>query len=124
MDRGATRTALAAGFGLAAASLLSFGMVPGGAWWTVLLLLTGAGVSGCQLALNTLSAEYYPPAIKATGVGWALLIGSLGSVIGPLAGAWLIEQRLAPAAILGLLAIPCLVCAAGVGLMRKQWQAY
>ncbi|MGH8217787.1 MAG: MFS transporter, partial [Steroidobacteraceae bacterium] len=69
MDRGATRAALFAGFALAAASLLSFGLVPHGTSWTVLLLLTGAGVSGCQLSLNTLSAAYYHPAIKATGVG-------------------------------------------------------
>lgn len=124
MDRDATRIALAAGFGLAAASLLLFRVVPNGASWTVLLLLTGAGVSGCQLSLNTLSAAYYPPAFKATGVGWALLIGSLGSVVGPLAGAWLIDQRLSPATILGLLAIPSLACAAGVGLMRRRWQAY
>lgn len=124
MDRGATRTALVAGFGLAATSLLAFGVVPNGSSWTVLLLLTGAGVSGCQLSLNTLSAAYYPPAIKATGVGWALLIGSLGSVVGPLAGAWLIDQRLAPPIILALLAIPSLLCAGGVALMRKQWQAY
>ncbi len=124
MDRGATRIALAAGFGLAAASLLLFGVVPSGPWWTVLLLATGAGISGCQLSLNTLSAAYYPPAIKATGVGWALLIGSLGSVVGPLAGEWLIDQRLSPEAILGLLAIPSLLCAAGVGAMRARWQAH
>lgn len=124
MDRGATRAALVAGFALAAVSLLAFGVVPNGAWWAALLVLTGAGVSGCQLSLNTLSAAYYPPAMKATGVGWALLIGSLGSVVGPLAGAWLIDQRLAPAMILALLSIPSLLCAAGVALMRKQWQAY
>lgn len=124
MDRGATRIALVAGFGLSAASLVLFGAVPNGTWWVLLLLTTGAGISGCQLSLNTLSAAYYPPAIKATGVGWALLIGSLGSVVGPLAGAWLIDQRLSPEAILGLLAIPSLLCAAGVGVMRSQWQAY
>ncbi len=124
MDRGATRIALVAGFGLSAASLVLFGAVPNGTWWVLLLLTTGAGISGCQLSLNTLSAAYYPPAIKATGVGWALLIGSLGSVVGPLAGAWLIDQRLSPEAILGLLAIPSLLCAAGVGVMRSQWQAH
>ncbi len=124
MDRGATRPALLAGFCLAAASLLAFRVAPRGDSWIVLLLLTGAGVSGCQLSLNTLSAAYYPPAIKATGVAWALLVGSLGSVVGPLAGAWLIEEQLPPPTILGLLAVPALVCAAGVGLMRGRWQAH
>ncbi len=124
MDRGATRIALAAGFSLSALSLLLFGAVPSGLCWTVLLLTTGAGISGCQLSLNTLSAAYYPPAIKATGVGWALFIGSIGSVVGPLAGEWLIDQRLSAEAILALLAIPSLLCAAGVGAMRNRWQAH
>ena len=124
MDRGATRGALVGGFAVAAVSLALFAVVPNGAPWIALLLLTGAGVSGCQLSLNTLSAAYYPPVIKATGVAWALLIGGLGSILGPLAGAWLINQHLAPSLVLAVLAIPSLLCAACVALMRQEWQAH
>jgi AAHS family 4-hydroxybenzoate transporter-like MFS transporter len=69
-------------------------------------------------------AAYYPPAIKATGVSWALLIGGIGSTLGPLAGAWMIERGLSTTAILGLLAIPALLSALAVGLMRREWQAH
>jgi len=124
MDRGATRAALVGGFCLSAASLLLFTVLPSGTAWVALLLLIGAGVSGSQLSLNTLSAAYYPPAIKATGVAWALVIGSLGSVVAPLAGAWLIELRLSTVSILALLAVPSVLCALGVGLMRREWQAH
>lgn len=124
LDRGATRAALLAGFLLSAACLVLFMVAPGGAPWVVLLLLLGAGVSGSQLSLNALSAAYYPPAIKATGVAWALLIGGMGSVLAPLAGAWMLDARLSTIAILGLLAVPALVCALGVGVMRPGWQAH
>jgi AAHS family 4-hydroxybenzoate transporter-like MFS transporter len=124
LDRGATRVALAAGYCLAGLCLLAFTVVPNGAGWAVLLLLLGAGVSGCQLSLNALSAAYYPPAIKATGVSWALLIGGIGSTLGPLAGAWMIERGLSTTAILGLLAIPALLSALAVGFMRREWQAH
>jgi AAHS family 4-hydroxybenzoate transporter-like MFS transporter len=124
LDRGATRGALIVGFLLSAACLGLFMVVPSGAPWVALLLLLGAGVSGSQLSLNALSAAYYPPAIKATGVAWALLIGGLGSVAAPIAGAWMLEARLSTIAILGLLAIPALICAAAVGLMRQEWQAH
>jgi MFS transporter, AAHS family, 4-hydroxybenzoate transporter len=124
LDRGATRAALIAGFLLCAASLASFALVRSPGAWIVLLLLVGAGVSGSQLSLNTLSAAYYPPAIKATGVAWALVIGGIGSILGPLAGGWLIELRLTPVTIMGLLAVPSLLCAAGASQLRREWQAH
>lgn len=124
MDRGATKLALFVGFVLSAVSLALFAVLPNGTAWVALLLATGAGVSGSQLSLNALSAAFYPPAIKATGVAWALVIGSMGSIAAPLTGAWLIDLRLSPVAILALFAIPPLVCAASMGLMRKEWQAY
>ncbi|MFO1399772.1 MAG: MFS transporter [Steroidobacteraceae bacterium] len=123
MDAGSTRRALAGGFCLSAACLLAFTVVPAGAPWIGLLLLLGAGVSGSQLALNVLSAAYYPPAIKATGVSWAIVMGGVGSILAPLAGAWLLDLRLGPATILALLAAPALVNAGAVALMRREWQA-
>ncbi len=124
LDRGAAKRVLAAGFCLSAACLALFAVLPSGPAWVGLLLLLGAGVSGSQLSLNALSAAYYPPAIKATGVAWAVMIGGIGSIAAPLAGAWLIGHKLSPIVILGLLAAPSLVCAAGVGMMRREWQAH
>jgi AAHS family 4-hydroxybenzoate transporter-like MFS transporter len=123
MDAGATRRALVGGFCLSAACLLLFAVLPSGAPWIALLLLLGAGVSGSQLALNVLSAAYYPPAIKATGVSWTIVVGGFGSIIAPLAGAWLLDLHLGPTVILALLALPALLNAAAVALMRQEWQA-
>jgi MFS transporter, AAHS family, 4-hydroxybenzoate transporter len=124
LDRGATKPALIAGFAICAACLASFALVANPTAWIVLLLFVGAGVSGSQLSLNTLSAAYYPPAIKATGVAWALVIGGIGSILGPLAGGWLIDLRLTPVTIVALLALPALLCAAGASQLRPEWQAH
>ncbi len=124
MDRGATKPALVGGFLLSAVALISFSFLPGQVAWIVLLLFAGAGISGAQLSLNALSAAYYPPAIKATGVAWALVIGGIGSVAGPMVGASLIDLGLAPASILALLAVPSVICACSVALMRREWQAH
>lgn len=124
LGRGATRAALAAGFGFTVICLLGFTVVPSGNTWIALLLLVGAGVSGCQTGLNALSAAYYPPAIKATGVSWAVLVGGLGSVMAPIAGGWGIEAGLTIGPILALCAIPALICLLCVGLMRREWQAH
>ena len=60
-------------FGLALAAALALGFL----------------VIGAQAGLNAMSAKFYPTPIRSTGVGWALGIGRVGSVIGPLLGGWL-----------------------------------
>ncbi len=100
-------------------------MVPSSfAAWGLMLVLIGAGVSGAQLCLNALAAAYYPPSIKAAGVGWVGVVGNGGAVAAPLAGAWIIARGVAPTEVLALLVVPVLLCAGGVLLMRKSWQAY
>jgi len=62
-----------------------------------LLVVTifGAGfcVVGGQIGANALTAESYPTAIRSTGVGWALGIGRIGSIVGPLVGSELLALR-------------------------------
>lgn len=47
-----------------------------------------------QISLNALAASMYPTQARATGVGWALGIGRLGSILGPLVGGTLVGLEL------------------------------
>lgn len=47
------------------------------------VIFVGFFQSAAAGAILGLSAELYPGEIRATGVGWALSVGRLGSVIGP-----------------------------------------
>lgn len=58
----------------------SFGLVMGVAF------ILGIAVQGAQAGLNALVADYYPTAIRSTGVGWALAVGRIGSIVGPILG--------------------------------------
>lgn len=49
-------------------------------------LAAGFFVIGTQFCMNALAASFYPTSVRATGVGWALGIGRVGSVIGPVIG--------------------------------------
>jgi AAHS family 4-hydroxybenzoate transporter-like MFS transporter len=123
LDRGKALPALLCAFLVAVACLVLFRATPSGLAWVVLLLLLGGGVGGAQLALNALSTAYYPPAIKATGMSWVGVVGTLGSMIAPVAGGWAIEQGVTSVTILMVLAIAPLVCAGGTLLMRREWQS-
>ena len=75
-------------FGASCALLIGL-LQPG--FWKLLLLLCGVGVGGgCQGGINSLSALSYPPAIRLTGAGWALGVGRIGSIAGPLIGGLLL----------------------------------
>src|SRR5258707_2275070 len=53
---------------------------------TMAIFAAGFCMVGGQIAANALAAGFYPTSIRSTGVGWALGIGRVGSIIGPLVG--------------------------------------
>jgi AAHS family 4-hydroxybenzoate transporter-like MFS transporter len=79
---------------LAAAFIVSVGYAgtsPGALAATIF----GAGfcLVGGQIGANALAAKAYPTSIRATGVGWSLGIGRIGSVIGPVIGGMLLSMH-------------------------------
>ena len=46
----------------------------------------GFFIFGAQIGMNVLAASIYPTYVRSTGVGWALGIGRLGSILGPVIG--------------------------------------
>lgn len=57
-----------------------------------MMFVLGIVVQGAQAGLNAVAVEIYPPAIRSTGVGWALGVGRIGSILGPIAGGLMLSQ--------------------------------
>lgn len=78
------------------------------------LLLAGAGtgvfIIGTQIAQHVIAGEIYPTHIRSTGVGWALTIGRVGSIIGPLLGGWLQMGGFGFTQYFLIFSIPCFIC--------------
>ncbi len=55
-----------------------------------------------------------------TGFGWAGAVSRIGAVLGPMAGGWIIGTGIAPRMILGLVAVPSLLCILGTLAMRSS----
>jgi AAHS family 4-hydroxybenzoate transporter-like MFS transporter len=53
----------------------------------------GLGVLGVQFGNNACSGLIYPTEARSQGAGWALGVGRFGSIVGPLAGAWLVARK-------------------------------
>jgi AAHS family 4-hydroxybenzoate transporter-like MFS transporter len=60
---------------------------------TIAIFVAGFCIVGGQIAANALAAGFYPTSVRATGVGWALGIGRIGSIVGPLVGGVLLSLK-------------------------------
>jgi AAHS family 4-hydroxybenzoate transporter-like MFS transporter len=87
------------------------------------VLAVGVGIIGGQNGSHALSSDYYPTAIRATGVGWALGVGRIGSIVGPLIGGYLLTQAGGARQVLWMACIPALiatVAAAAIAILQKR----
>ena len=60
---------------------------------SIAIFAAGFCIVGGQIAANALAAGFYPTSVRATGVGWALGIGRIGSIVGPLVGGALLAAK-------------------------------
>lgn len=90
---------------------------------TVAIFFGGFFLIGGQNAANALSATFYPTMARSTGVGWALGIGRIGSIIGPFIGGMMLAQHVSTETLFTYAAIPaliaCLAAFALVGVVRR-----
>jgi AAHS family 4-hydroxybenzoate transporter-like MFS transporter len=83
----------------------------------------GMGVIGGQTVSNALTADYYPTAIRSTGIGWALGIGRVGSILGPIVGGYLLTYGGNASRVFWAAAAPALIAtfaAMAVSIIRKK----
>jgi len=86
---------------------------------TLAIFVAGFCVVGGQIAANALAAAFYPTAVRATGVGWALGIGRIGSIIGPLVGGILLSLKWSAAEVF-VTAAGAALCAALAALALSR----
>lgn len=83
-----------------------------------LIFFAGFCLIGAQFGMNALAAGYYETEIRSTGVGWALGIGRIGSIVGPIVGGLLIGLGADARTILTVAAIPAIACFLGMLLLN------
>ena len=110
---------LLAEFGLCALFIASMAMMAD-SWPLVIILafLLGYLVIGAQAGLNVLAANFYPTSIRSTGIGWALGIGRIGSIVGPILAGMLWSMEWQPWQVLLAGVVPALFALGAILLVR------
>ncbi|MCP3472273.1 MFS transporter [Bradyrhizobium sp. CCGUVB1N3] len=90
--------------------------------WTLMTstFLAGFGVVGAQIGMNALAAGLYPTEIRSTGVGWALGVGRIGSIIGPVAGGVLLGFGWNAQSVVLAAAVPAVLAGLAVIALRRR----
>jgi MFS transporter, AAHS family, 4-hydroxybenzoate transporter len=93
--------------------------------WVLVIAAFCAGfcISGGQKSVIALAAIFYPAPIRSTGVGWALGIGRLGGIGGPLLIGLLLAYELSAASLFYAAAVPMLLAGISVALLGVRYKA-
>jgi AAHS family 4-hydroxybenzoate transporter-like MFS transporter len=83
------------------------------------IFCAGFCIVGGQIASNALAATYYPTMVRSTGVGWALGIGRIGSIVGPLIGGIMFARHVGAESLFLAAALPAL-CASLAALVLAR----
>ena len=86
-----------------------FGLFSGSNLILVVLFFLGFGVQGSFVGLYAVAARMYPTAFRSTGVGWAIGMGRLGGIIGPVLGGLLVGLGFGMAQSFIFFAIPSFI---------------
>jgi AAHS family 4-hydroxybenzoate transporter-like MFS transporter len=121
LDRTFSFWILAGCYGWAAAFVYSIGHAgASAALLAVTITCAGVGIIGGQNASHALSSEFYPTRIRSTGVGWALGIGRIGSIVGPVLGGLLLAQNTPMRDVFWAAVIPALLAASAAAAIAVR----
>jgi MFS transporter, AAHS family, 4-hydroxybenzoate transporter len=123
-DRGFSFRTLALAYLGAAVSVIAIGQ-SGTSITLLVMTITAAGfcVVGGQTGSQALVANFYPTAIRSTGVGWCHGIGRIGSIVGPILGGALLTTGVHASSVFWVIAVPSLIAmsaALGVAALHAK----
>jgi AAHS family benzoate transporter-like MFS transporter len=102
-------------------SLLGYKMPPGLQF--VLVGLAGASTIGTQIVNFAYAGQFYPMAVRSTGIGWALGVGRAGGILAPILIGVLVGIGLPLKQNFMTIALPALAAAVAVGLINHRRSA-
>ncbi|MGB8696498.1 MFS transporter, partial [Acinetobacter sp.] len=86
----------------------------------VLIAIAGAATIGSQILLYTFVAQFYPTAVRSTGMGWASGIGRIGAIVGPVLTGTLLTFELPHQMNFLAIAIPGIIAAIAIYLVNLK----
>jgi len=125
VDRYGPQRVLPIAYVIAALCVAGIGLAGSAVGFTIVMAFgIGIGTVGAQNCNNGVAAKFYPTSIRATGVGWALAVGRIGSIVGPVVGGILLSTHVDIRTIFLFAAIPPVVAAGAYLAMGRSLELH
>lgn len=119
-DRFHLKPVLTIMFAVGALALILLGFKSPQAVLYTLIAIAGAATIGSQILLYTFVAQFYPAAVRSTGMGWASGIGRIGAIVGPVLTGALLTLQLPHQMNFLAIAIPGVIAALAIFLVNLK----
>lgn len=86
----------------------------------ILVVIAGATTIGSQIVGCAYAGQFYPAAVRATGVGWMLGMGRLGAILAPIMIGMLMSMSMSVQGNFLAIALPGLFAALAVALINHK----
>jgi AAHS family 4-hydroxybenzoate transporter-like MFS transporter len=117
--QGDPTTFISFGFALGALAIILIGSSgQSSAWLLTTTFLAGVFSVGAQMCTVAYCASFYDTGLRATGVGWAIGVGRVGAIVGPVVGGLMVGAGMATARlflIVGVMSAGAALAVFGVG---------
>ncbi|MGV2288142.1 MFS transporter [Trinickia sp. YCB016] len=110
-------------FGAGSLLVVALGLSETTSWHANVVFLAGLAVGGPLTCVNTIPGIFYPTALRASGGGWTVAIGRLGSIIGSSLIGLIIISGWSYLLVCALLSIPLLIASACMARMTRVLDA-
>jgi AAHS family benzoate transporter-like MFS transporter len=122
-DRFHIKYVLVGMYALAAVSITLLGYKVSTEVLFILVGLAGASTIGTQIVTYAYAGQFYPMAIRSTGIGWASGVGRSGAILAPIVIGTLVGMALPLEQNFLAIAIPAVIAVIAVSLIRHERSA-
>jgi MFS transporter, AAHS family, benzoate transport protein len=89
----------------------------------ILVGIAGASTIGTQIICNAYTSQYYPAEMRSSGIGWALGVGRLGAIAGPMIGGVLLSMNLPYYQSFLAFAVPGIIGAVALCFVQEKYSS-
>ena len=122
-DRFSIKKVVMCFFALAAVSITALGYKMSTEMLYLMVGLAGASTIGTQILIYAYVGQYYPMAIRSTGIGFASGVGRSGAILAPIVIGTLVGMALPLEQNFIAIAIPAVIALIAVGLVNQKRSA-